>query len=169
MKSEDNEYRKGFNLDWVRNIAERRIADAIEEGKFDNLPGRGEPIVFEDDPHTPAHLRIPHQIMKNAGVVPGWVSAEQEIENSKASADAFRMKVAAAPPNEPGEIIVLRAEYEKMLRESNNLILKYNVVNSFVYRAPIPFRIKDRLAQWDAEIGSGQPKMAAEAEAAPAP
>jgi hypothetical protein len=33
-----------------RRIAECRIAEAMEEGKFDNLPGKGEPLELEPLP-----------------------------------------------------------------------------------------------------------------------
>ena len=33
----------------IARVAERKIQEAIEEGKFDNLPGKGKPIVFEED------------------------------------------------------------------------------------------------------------------------
>ena len=46
------------NLDFMRRIAEGKIQEAIEEGKFDNLPGKGKPIVFDEDPLTPPHLRM---------------------------------------------------------------------------------------------------------------
>jgi hypothetical protein len=34
----------GDKLDWTAKIAERKIQDAMKEGLFDNLPGRGEPL-----------------------------------------------------------------------------------------------------------------------------
>lgn len=34
----------------LRRLAEKRIEDAMEEGKFDNLPGRGKPLDLEPLP-----------------------------------------------------------------------------------------------------------------------
>jgi hypothetical protein len=34
----------------LRRLAERRIEEAMREGKFDNLPGAGKPIELEDMP-----------------------------------------------------------------------------------------------------------------------
>ncbi|MEA2605119.1 MAG: hypothetical protein QOF89_6111 [Acidobacteriota bacterium] len=34
-------------------VAENRIREAIEEGKFDNLPGMGQPIPDIDEPYDP--------------------------------------------------------------------------------------------------------------------
>ena len=49
-------------------IAERKIQEAIEEGAFDDLPGKGQPIDLDDDPMTPPHLRLSNRVLKNAGV-----------------------------------------------------------------------------------------------------
>src|SRR5258706_6422834 len=34
----------------LRRLADRRIEDAMREGKFDNLPGAGQPLELEDMP-----------------------------------------------------------------------------------------------------------------------
>jgi len=34
----------------LRNLADRRIEEAMKEGKFDNLPGMGQPLELEDMP-----------------------------------------------------------------------------------------------------------------------
>ena len=41
------------NLDFMGRIAVGKIQEAIEEGKFDNLPGTGKPIPGLDAPHDP--------------------------------------------------------------------------------------------------------------------
>ena len=60
-------------------IAEQRIAEAIERGEFDDLPGTGEPLAFHDDPLIPAELRMAYRILKNAGFVPPELEAHKEI------------------------------------------------------------------------------------------
>jgi hypothetical protein len=37
----------------IELVAENRIREAIEEGRFDNLPGLGEPIADIDEPYDP--------------------------------------------------------------------------------------------------------------------
>jgi hypothetical protein len=37
----------------VERVAENRIREAIEEGKFDDLPGYGKPIADIDEPYDP--------------------------------------------------------------------------------------------------------------------
>lgn len=60
-------------------IAEQRIAEAMERGEFDDLPGAGKPLVLEDDPLVPDDLRLAYRILKNAGFVPPELETHKEI------------------------------------------------------------------------------------------
>lgn len=42
-----------FSRRAIQTISENRILQAIEEGKFDNLPGTGKPIPDIDEPYHP--------------------------------------------------------------------------------------------------------------------
>lgn len=63
-------------------IAERRIRQAMEEGAFEDLEGRGKPLVFEDDSMVPPDLRMAYKILKNAGFLPPAVQNERDIQNA---------------------------------------------------------------------------------------
>ena len=52
-------------LEW---IAERKIAEAVSQGEFDNLPGAGRPLELDDDALIPEDMRMAHRILKNADV-----------------------------------------------------------------------------------------------------
>lgn len=60
-------------------IAEARIAEAMERGEFDNLPGAGKPLELDDDSMVPEGLRVAYRILKNAGYVPEEVLIRNEI------------------------------------------------------------------------------------------
>jgi hypothetical protein len=75
----------GFDL-----IAEARIAEAMREGAFDDLPGAGRPLDLDDDRLVPEDLRMAYRILKNAGFVP------QEIEARKEAAGLRQLVAAAA-------------------------------------------------------------------------
>jgi hypothetical protein len=51
-------------------LVEQRISAAAARGEFDNLPGTGEPLEFDDDALVPEEVRVANRIMKNAGFVP---------------------------------------------------------------------------------------------------
>ena len=60
-------------------IAEQRIADAIRDGEFDNLPGAGKPLPIEDLNAVPEEFRMAYKILKNAGYAPPEIQERKEM------------------------------------------------------------------------------------------
>jgi hypothetical protein len=60
-------------------IADQKIREAMEQGEFDDLPGKGKPLVLEDDSHLPQDIRLGHKILKNAGCLPPELEIRKEI------------------------------------------------------------------------------------------
>ena len=57
-------------MSYFWRIAEERILEAQRAGAFDDLPGKGKPLNFEDLSWVPEDLRIGYHILKNAHVLP---------------------------------------------------------------------------------------------------
>src|SRR6266436_2391386 len=91
-------------MDHWENIAERKIREAMSEGAFDNLTGKGRPLNLEENPYEDPSLRMAHRLLRNNGFAPAWVEEakdlEQEIDLScrelaaKRSPDRFRERIA---------------------------------------------------------------------------
>ena len=64
-------------------IIEQRIQKAQERGDFDNLPGSGKPIRFEDDSHVPEDLRMAYKVLKNGDCVPPELELKKEIRSTR--------------------------------------------------------------------------------------
>jgi len=62
-----------------QRIVEERIMEAQKRGDFDDLPGKGKPLVYQDDSHVPEELRLAYKILKNAGCVPPELELKREI------------------------------------------------------------------------------------------
>lgn len=62
-----------------QKIIEKKIQDAQENGDFDDLPGKGKPIAFEDDRNIPEELRLTYKILKNADCLPPELELRKEI------------------------------------------------------------------------------------------
>jgi hypothetical protein len=60
-------------------IADQKIREAMEQGEFDDLPGKGKPLVLDDDSHLPQDIRLSHKILKNAGCLPPELEIRKEI------------------------------------------------------------------------------------------
>jgi hypothetical protein len=61
-------------------IMEALIKDAMKRGEFDNLPGKGKPIDLTEYFETPEEVRLAHSILKNAGMTPREVDAQEIAE-----------------------------------------------------------------------------------------
>ena len=68
-------------MDFFAKIAERRITEAINNGEFDNLEGKGKPLIFEDETWIPEDLRMAYRFLKNAGCVPPELEMRNEVIN----------------------------------------------------------------------------------------
>ena len=65
----------------IQSIAEQRIAEAQQQGAFDNLPGAGRPLQLEDDSHIPPELRMAYKVLRNAGCLPPEMQDRKDIAN----------------------------------------------------------------------------------------
>ncbi len=73
----------------------RAIAESEQNGELQRAPSYGKPLGFGDGyDETPAELRMPMKILKDAGVVPPEVEAMQRLAALRAAAEA------AATPEE---------------------------------------------------------------------
>src|SRR5258708_175481 len=130
---------------WGR-IAERRLQEAIDEGKVDNPPGEGEPNDLAEDMSTPPHPRVSARRLKNGGVLPDWMQLDQEIDKDRELLKngwlrleqeyPRRKKRALAPAREvPGDpekrklafakwLVTERAAYIRSMRNVNTGITK---------------------------------------------
>ncbi|WP_210534601.1 DUF1992 domain-containing protein [Thermosulfurimonas marina] len=62
-----------------QRLAEERIQEAIRNGEFDDLPGKGKPLQMEDLSFVPEEVRLAYKVLKNAGFVPPEVELRREI------------------------------------------------------------------------------------------
>ncbi|QTF06908.1 DUF1992 domain-containing protein [Brenneria izadpanahii] len=62
----------------IDELVERHIAQAQEEGAFDNLPGAGQPLALDDDSAVPPELRVAYRLLKNAGCLPVELEERRE-------------------------------------------------------------------------------------------
>ena len=107
----------------MRRLAERRIEDAMQEGKFDNLAGRGKPLELEDIP-TDENARMMWwalRIMKNNDVIPDEVRWRKMVELLK------------------GELYQATTEprVEMLCKQINELVRKINTLGTNALRGDV--------------------------------
>jgi hypothetical protein len=67
----------------LERIAEERIREAIQRGEFENLPGSGKPLKFDDELHIPDDLRMAYKVLKNADCLPLELELKKEIRTAE--------------------------------------------------------------------------------------
>jgi hypothetical protein len=106
-------------------IAEEKIREAIKNGEFDNLPGKGKPIEIEDLSNIPEQLRMGYILLKNAGMM------TEEVELKK---DLMTLEDLLSCCQDEEQREQLKKKWnEKMLR-FNNLMKKRKSSNSVALR-----------------------------------
>ncbi|NOJ72164.1 DUF1992 domain-containing protein [Paenibacillus alvei] len=66
-------------MDIIGWMAEQKIQEAMKEGAFDQLPGKGRPLDLKDLTHVPEELRPAYLMMQNAGLLPEPIYLGREI------------------------------------------------------------------------------------------
>lgn len=72
---------------------EEQIRKAIQEGKFDDLAGKGKPLALDENPFTDPEWRLAYHMLQESGFRPAWMEARAEIE---ASLEVSRRELATA-------------------------------------------------------------------------
>jgi hypothetical protein len=116
-------------MGFLTDLVEERIRMAIQDGAFDDLPGRGRPLDLGDDALVPAEMRPAYRVLKNAGYIPEELELRRQIADVQEllgqALDAeerrlasgrlalLRMRLAARSGDRP---LHLDAEYDQRLR-----------------------------------------------------
>jgi DnaJ homolog subfamily C member 28 len=64
---------------WESSV-EKQIRKAMEEGAFDDLPGKGKPIDLSENPFADPDLRTVHRLLRDAGFAPAFIEERKAID-----------------------------------------------------------------------------------------
>ncbi|HUS13222.1 MAG TPA: DUF1992 domain-containing protein [Pyrinomonadaceae bacterium] len=73
----------------LESLTEKRVREAIENGEFDDLPGKGKPIDLRENPFEDPDLRMVHRLLKNAGFAPAWIEERKDIDAELEAAETI--------------------------------------------------------------------------------
>lgn len=69
-----------------QHAIDEQIRRAIEEGQFENLPGKGQPLDLSVNPHEDPAWRLAFQAIRSSGYTLPWIEKRQQIEADLESA-----------------------------------------------------------------------------------
>src|SRR5688572_22740781 len=119
----------------LESLTEKRLREAIENGEFGDLPGKGEPIDLKENPFEDPDLRVVHRLLRNAGFAPAWIEERKDID---AELDVAQRKLSrawelfgrvGASGNVPSDLEWERSvgEFREKVTELNKRISLYNL------------------------------------------
>ena len=88
VKRRDDEGRWQVGRTW-ESLIDRQIREAMDDGRFDDLPYQGERLPLEDD-HMAGEWASAFRILRNANVAPEWIEADKEVRRLLDRRDAIR-------------------------------------------------------------------------------
>jgi len=147
----------GFDIQRVIElIAERKIEEAMQEGKFDDLPGKGKPLPLDEEWFAPPELRPALRLLKSAGVLPDWMERAREIERLRAECDRL-WRIAALEYPRAATLNEERftewrtrtwAGIEQLMTRVNALVLAYNCIAPACAAPQAPYNISQQQARF---------------------
>jgi hypothetical protein len=108
----------------LESLSEKRLREAIENGEFDDLPGKGESIDLKENPFEDPDLRVVHRLLRNAGFAPAWIEERKDID---AALESAKRKLSRAWElfGEGGKT-PSKKEWERSAREFRELVAELN-------------------------------------------
>jgi DnaJ family protein C protein 28 len=114
----------------LESAVEKIIREAMEEGEFDNLQGKGQPVDLRENPFEDPDLRTAHRLLRNAGFAPAWLEERKDID--------FRLSEASKTLGRAWDIYGRRndqhpewtrnlQEFRQLAGELNDRIRLYNL------------------------------------------
>jgi len=161
-------------MSWFELIADRKIRDAIDEGAFDNLPGKGKPLQLDADARVPAELRAAYRLMKEAKILPDWIQLAKEIrqreENWAARVESFargrqtELEERSRARDREGRLDRARDRFlyaaAEEFRERNRMIDRLNLIVPTPAQQQLRLNLQEEMAGLEARFPRFQPHPA---------
>uniref|UniRef100_A0A7C4KY33 DUF1992 domain-containing protein n=1 Tax=Bellilinea caldifistulae TaxID=360411 RepID=A0A7C4KY33_9CHLR len=106
-------------FEWV---AEEKIRSAIESGQWDNLPGKGKPLQWQDNPFEPPEWRMAFSLLRQNGFSLPWLEERKEIE---AEVQQFRAQLALGLRS--ANVMDVKDWAKSQIDRLNRRIFRYNL------------------------------------------
>jgi hypothetical protein len=146
----DAEGRRQVAPTWEALI-DRQIREAMDEGKFDDLPYQGERIPLEDD-SAAGEWALAYRMLRNARVAPPWIESDKEVRTLLERRDALVARAATASPYARARD---RAALEALVVEINAAVARLNAEAPTERQHRRPLDPAAELARYDAAARSG--------------
>ncbi len=128
------------------SLVDRQIREAMEDGRFDDLPHHGRPLPAEDETYA-GEWALAFRMLRNAGIAPPWIEADKEVRELLGGRDALLTRAS-------GSSLFARerdrADLERIVVQVNAAVARLNAEAPTDGQHRAPLRIEAELARFDA-------------------
>ena len=108
---------------------EEQIRKAIEDGKFNDLPGKGKPLKLEDHTHEDPEWRLAYHVLREGGFSLPWIELQNEIDTETEALrtnlrSAWRWRLQALERGESP--LMVEQEWERVVKKFGEQVEKLN-------------------------------------------
>jgi DnaJ homolog subfamily C member 28 len=134
---------------------EEHIRRAMEEGKFDDLPGKGKPLRLDENPHEDPEWRLAYRMLRESGFSLPWIETIREIEAEVEKArsglgNAWAWRQAAISENQPYGFV--QGEWERALEVFREQVVRLNKrIRDYNLEVPVE-RFQRPLLRFEREV-----------------
>ncbi|XP_020599983.1 dnaJ homolog subfamily C member 28-like [Phalaenopsis equestris] len=130
----------------IVNVVEQRIWHSMEEGHFENLPGKGKPLNLNTNPHADPAEDTLYRILSRNGCAPEWVELNKEIRSNIAEWRSALKKAWTEKSDEEGhQWLQITENLKARMKDINGKVLRYNLM--------VPFGRQMFGLKWEKEMG----------------
>ncbi|KAJ3689342.1 hypothetical protein LUZ61_018506 [Rhynchospora tenuis] len=123
----------------IVNVVEQRIWHSMEEGHFENLPGKGKPLNLNTNPHADPAEDTLYRILSRNGCAPEWVELNKDI---RVLISSWRLALGRAWGSDKWH--ERKEALMGQMKDINNKVLRYNLI--------VPFGRQMFGLKWEKEI-----------------
>jgi hypothetical protein len=131
-------------MDDFEQPIDKIIREAREKGAFDDLPGQGKPIRWEDESLTPDDQRLANRLLKNNNFTLDWIALGQELDGEYAAArrELDLMRAARADGRlEAADWQAFARQHVQKMQDLNRRVTGYNLRVPHEQFQRKPFRV----------------------------
>jgi DnaJ family protein C protein 28 len=149
-----NKPKRPFTEAERQGLVEQRIQEAIEAGLFDDLPGKGKPLVFDDNPYLEPGQELAFGLLKNNGFAPEWIERDKEIRRELHTARE-RLRRAWQGQTDEAAWQAAVSRFEESLNKLNHKIIDFNLTVPIISCQRARLRLEDEV-RWVQVTDSSQ-------------
>lgn len=130
------------------SLVERQIREAMEAGKFDNLPFQGQPLPKEDDAYA-GDWALAYHVLRNNRMAPPWIEADKDARALLDRREAIIARAASGPAPTSLARQRDRAALEELVIAINAAVARLNAEAPTDRQHRRPLVLAEELARYD--------------------